>query len=183
MCEYGSTVLVALGANIGKVEENIKASLAALEQASSIKVLRTSSIYQTTPLGGAGEQPDYYNGAVLLETTLEPLELLKKLQSIERDLGRVRKEHWGPRCIDLDLILWGNLILKTSELTIPHPHLYWRRFVLDPASEIAPNLVVPTTGLTIEETRRLLFWNFSAYEQLAFLTRKLSPVSIKLKNA
>ena len=100
-------------------------------------------------MGGPGGQPAYLNAAAVLQTSLSPQALLAELQKAEADLGRQRSEHWGPRTIDLDLLLYDNLTLADPDLVIPHPRMAWRRFVLEPAAEVAPEMLHPGTGWTI----------------------------------
>lgn len=163
-----ATALIALGANLGDADDNIRAALKMLNDDAEIEILKTSSFIKTAPVGGPSGQPDYTNGAVLVRTSMEPVALLHRLQEIERTLHRVRLVRWGARTIDLDLILYGDKIVLTPELTIPHPRVYWRQFVLDPANEIAPAATIPTSCRTISETRRLLFMNFRTFDLLTF---------------
>ncbi len=164
--------VVAFGANLGDVKGNIGQALALLEKVERVDVLKISSIWRTYPVGGAAGQPSFFNGSVLIETDLPPMTLLMELQKIEKQLKRERFEKWGPRTIDLDLILYGDLVINDPRLTLPHPRVYWRQFVLDPVCEIASELVLPTTGLTFRETRFLLFFNFRAFIAGCFLVRQ-----------
>ena len=108
-----------------------------------------SSWRETAPIGGPPGQAAFLNGAVKLETPLPPHELLGCLQQIEGELGRRRAERWGPRPIDLDLLLYDELILTTPELVLPHPRMAWRRFVLEPAAEVAGSMIHPTIRWTL----------------------------------
>jgi len=167
--EFGQTLaLVAFGANLGDVDENIRRALEMLGNVVGVTVMKTSSVWHTLPVGGPSGQPVFSNGAVLVKTSLSPHALLEELHEIEIELQRVRNEFWGPRTIDLDLISYGNLIITTSELILPHPRVYWRHFVLDPVCEIAPDIVLSTTGLSFRETRRLLYNNFKLYDLASF---------------
>lgn len=116
------------------------------------RVTAVSSFYDTAPVGYL-EQPRFLNGAVLLETELKPVELLQGLLGVERAMGRDRSATVakGPRVIDLDLLLFGAAVLESAELTVPHPAMRERRFVLEPLGEIAPAMVDPGTGLTVAE--------------------------------
>ncbi len=116
------------------------------------EVRAVSSFYDTEPVGYV-EQPRFLNGALLLETELEPLELMRGLLEIERAMGREREGAVakGPRVIDLDLLLYGDVVMETEELTLPHPEMQERRFVLEPLAEIAPEMVHPVLGVTVRE--------------------------------
>ncbi|MBP5620545.1 MAG: 2-amino-4-hydroxy-6-hydroxymethyldihydropteridine diphosphokinase [Thermoguttaceae bacterium] len=160
--------IVAFGANMGDVKGSIKKALFLLGKVERVTVLKVSSVWRTLPVGGPANQPEYFNGAVLIKSNLSPYSLLEELQTIEYKLMRVRRERWGPRTMDLDLVLYGDLVVNTSELTLPHPRAYWRHFVLDPVCEIASELVLPTTGLTFDETRRLLYFIFREFEVASF---------------
>jgi len=131
---------VGLGSNLGDREATIRAAVAALPGVVAISQLR-----ETEPVG-VTEQPAFLNGAVRLETGLSPRELLDTLLEIERGLGRERRERWGPRTIDLDLLLYGGETVDEPGLTVPHPSLHERRFVLEPLAELDPELVVPGRG-------------------------------------
>ena len=117
-----------------------------------VAVKKISHIYETDPEGNP-EQPDYLNAAVEIETVLNPAELLKVCLGVEKEMGRVKLEQWGPRNIDIDLLFYGNLILKTVDLTVPHPFMHKRGFVLHPLSDIAPDIVHPVIGLTVNELK------------------------------
>ncbi len=115
-----------------------------------ITVRRQSSMYQTEPWG-VGEQPRFVNMAIEIETEQSPVELLKSLKEIEKELGRVETVKWGPRVIDLDILLYDDLIIKESELEVPHPYMHEREFVLSPLAEIAPDRVHPVLKKTVRE--------------------------------
>jgi 2-amino-4-hydroxy-6-hydroxymethyldihydropteridine diphosphokinase len=135
--------VVALGANLGKPEEQIELALALLKESTEVQSI--SSLYRTKPVGGP-EQPDYINAVCILESDLPAADLLSLLHGIEKTLGRVRTEHWGPRTIDLDLIQYGNILSSAAELELPHPRAHERRFVLEPWSEIEPDAILLTHG-------------------------------------
>jgi 2-amino-4-hydroxy-6-hydroxymethyldihydropteridine diphosphokinase len=139
--------VIALGSNLGNSQETLELALKKISEIEGISLKNNSSWYKTAPIGP--EQPDYINGCALLEVSLEPHQLLKTLLKIEDEFGRVRKERWGARILDLDVIIYGDLILGTPDLQIPHPRMTERAFVLVPLSEIAPNLQEPKSGLTI----------------------------------
>ena len=131
---------VGLGANLGDREETIRAAVAELPDVVAVSPLR-----ETDPVG-VTDQPQFLNGVAALETELAPRELLDVLLAIERRLGRERRERWGPRTIDLDLLLYGDEVIDEDGLKIPHPRLHERRFVLEPLADLAPQLVVPGLG-------------------------------------
>lgn len=137
-----AAVYLSLGSNLGDRESNIRGALDLLARDSDIQVERVSSLYETAPVG-LSEQPDFMNAAVLVETDLPPTELLRRLQRMESALGRDRYQHWGPRIIDLDILLYGDQSLDTAFLTIPHPRMMGRAFVMAPLAEIAPDLRLP----------------------------------------
>ena len=137
---------LGLGANLGDRERTLREAIAALGAEEGIEVVAVSTLRETEPVG-VGEQPRFLNGAVALETTLGTRELLDLLLSIERRYGRVRVpgEH-APRTLDLDLLLYGDEQIDEPGLTVPHPRLHERRFVLEPLAELAPALVIPGRG-------------------------------------
>lgn len=141
--------LIALGANLGDPRAALgwaRAELARLGTA-----LAASRLYRTAPVGGPAGQPDYLNAAVALQTKLEPEALLAALLNLEAAYGRVRRERWGPRTLDLDLIGYGRRTLHTPELELPHPRAFDRAFVLAPLSDIAPTWQHPATGQTVAD--------------------------------
>lgn len=141
---------VALGANLGDRAGNIRSALGKLHETPGVEVTTVSQLYENPAVGGAPDAPDFLNAAARLETTLGSHALLKRLLEVERELGRVRRERWEPRAIDLDLILYGNQIISSQELIVPHPLMHERRFVLQPLAEIAPDAVHPTLQMTIK---------------------------------
>jgi 2-amino-4-hydroxy-6-hydroxymethyldihydropteridine diphosphokinase len=145
------TVLVGLGSNLGDRLRLLTESVKHLSETHGINDLRVSSWHETSPIGGATGQGKYLNGAALLETELSPGALLSRLRQIEQSLGRERRQQWGPRTIDLDLLLYDQLVMQTPDLELPHPRMAYRRFVLDPASEIAGAMLHPTIGWTIDK--------------------------------
>jgi 2-amino-4-hydroxy-6-hydroxymethyldihydropteridine diphosphokinase len=144
-----SVCLISLGSNQGSRHENLDAAVARLAAHPQVQLLSCSRWRETAPVGGPEGQDAFLNGALTLETALAPLELLAVLQKIECDLGRQRAERWGPRTIDLDLLLYDEQVLTMPTLTLPHPRMAWRRFVLEPAAEAAGSMVHPTTRWSI----------------------------------
>ncbi|EHG6150627.1 2-amino-4-hydroxy-6-hydroxymethyldihydropteridine diphosphokinase [Escherichia fergusonii] len=134
---------IAIGSNLASPLEQVNAAVKALSKIPQSKILAVSSFYRTPPLGPQ-DQPDYLNAAVALETSLAPEALLNHTQRIELQQGRVRKaERWGPRTLDLDIMLFGNEVINTERLTVPHYDMKNRGFMLWPLFEIAPELVFP----------------------------------------
>ena len=140
---------VGLGANLGNREEMLQHAIALLSAADGVEVLAVSELRETDPVGVV-DQPPFLNGAAAVDTTLSARELLDTLLAIERSLGRVRAERWGPRTIDLDLLLYGDEIVDEPGLRVPHPHLHERRFALEPLVELDPELVIPGRGRASE---------------------------------
>ncbi len=140
---------VGVGANLGDREATIRSALDALPGVVAVSALR-----ETDPVGVV-EQPPFLNGAVALETDLAPRELLDVLLSVERGLGRERRERWGPRTIDLDLLLYGDETIDEPGLTVPHPRLHERRFALEPLLELDPELAIPGRGRVADLLERL----------------------------
>ncbi|MEJ2412654.1 MAG: 2-amino-4-hydroxy-6-hydroxymethyldihydropteridine diphosphokinase [Anaerolineales bacterium] len=141
-------VYLSLGSNLGDRKGNLESILNLLPPA--VEVVQTSQVYRTEPWGFS-DQPDFLNQVVLAETHLDPLELLAYLKSIEREVGRKPNFRYGPRLADIDIIFFGDRIVDTDVLQIPHPRFQQRAFVLVPLAEIAPDLKVPGTDRTIAE--------------------------------
>lgn len=148
-----STCLIGLGSNLGDREETLLKAVKLIGEHPQTAAIQHSGWYETTPVGGPADQGPYLNGAARVETALDPQAILRALAEIETDLGRQRGERWGARTIDLDLLLYDRTVCRSPLLTIPHPRMAWRRFVLKPALEVAASMVHPTTGWTV---RRLL---------------------------
>lgn len=139
---------VAIGGNQGQVRATLEAAIDAIGVLPGTRVLQRSSLYRT-PAWGRTDQPDFINGVLAVETTLAAPDLLANLLGIERRFGRLRDEEagrWGPRTLDLDLLLYDDQVLELPGLSLPHPRLHERAFVLVPLAEIAPGLVVPGRG-------------------------------------
>ncbi|HRU07312.1 MAG TPA: 2-amino-4-hydroxy-6-hydroxymethyldihydropteridine diphosphokinase [Candidatus Brocadiia bacterium] len=141
---------IGLGANIGNRQKALRDALRALDHTPGVVVAAQSSFYSTAPVGGP-PQPDYLNAAAELFTSLGPLQLLHALLGLEAGLGRVRAERWGPRVIDLDLLLYEDLIVDLPDLVLPHPRMAERLFVLEPLAEIAPDAIHPVLRRTVGE--------------------------------
>jgi 2-amino-4-hydroxy-6-hydroxymethyldihydropteridine diphosphokinase len=143
---------IALGSNLesefGDREANLRE---AVERLAALGAVRAVSTFHDTAPVGYLSQPRFLNGALLLETELGPLELMRGLLEVERRMGRERVIAKGPRVIDLDLLLYSAVVMNTAELTLPHPEMHERRFVLEPLVEIAPGMVHPVLGLTVEQ--------------------------------
>ncbi|WP_324718244.1 2-amino-4-hydroxy-6-hydroxymethyldihydropteridine diphosphokinase [Carboxydochorda subterranea] len=141
-------VYVGLGSNLGDRAGHLARAVEMLAALPRTTVARVSSLYETKPWGLAG-QPDFLNAVALLETALDPRSLLLHALAIESRLGRVRTVRWGPRTVDIDLLVYDHLTLRDPELTLPHPRMLQRAFVLVPLAEIAPGLVV--AGRTVAD--------------------------------
>lgn len=147
---------VGLGGNLGEVAATLRAATEALARLPATHLLRASRLYRT-PAWGLEQQPDFINGVVALETRLAPRELLDALLRIEREFGREREggPRWGPRTLDLDLLLHGEVVVEQDGLRLPHPHLHERAFVLVPLLEIAADILIPGRGLARDALSRL----------------------------
>lgn len=142
---------IALGSNLGNSLALVVAAVQTLSRKPDIILVSQSHWYQTIAIGPI--QPDYVNGCVVVKTVRSPQSLLQLLLDIEQQFGRERTEHWGPRTLDLDLLLYDAVVLQTPFLTLPHPRMTERAFVLIPLSELLPQWVDPLSGLTILQFR------------------------------
>ncbi|MDD2883694.1 MAG: 2-amino-4-hydroxy-6-hydroxymethyldihydropteridine diphosphokinase [Dechloromonas sp.] len=140
-----SRAYLALGANLGDPVATVQAAFAALAALPGSQLLATSKLYRTAPVG-ITEQPEFVNAAALLDTPLAPEALLDALLAIEAQFGRIRAERNGPRTLDLDLLLYDDQVLNTPRLTLPHPRLHLRAFVLYPLADLDPDLRLPGRG-------------------------------------
>lgn len=136
---------VGLGANLGEPAAQLRAAVHSLAALPQTEVKKVSTFYRSAAIGPAG-QPDYCNAVAQLDTALAPQDLLNAMQAIEDAAGRVRGERWGARVLDLDLLLYGQTVCSTERLTLPHPELAVRDFVLQPLAEIAPDAQIPLLG-------------------------------------
>jgi 2-amino-4-hydroxy-6-hydroxymethyldihydropteridine diphosphokinase len=140
---------LALGSNMGDSQKVLEAAIRSLAQTPGISLEARSNWYQTKAVGPP--QPDYLNGCITLQVEMPPQQLLEILLGIEQQFGRVRQERWGPRILDLDLLLFDDFIVDTPNLQIPHPRMRDRAFVLVPLAEIAPDWIEPVSGCVIKE--------------------------------
>jgi len=139
---------VGLGSNLGEREALISQALDELAALPDTTLIRVSSLYDTEPVGVI-EQPRFLNAVAMLDTELTARQLLWNLQRIEARLGRTRSQRWGPRTMDLDLLLYGDLVIEEADLRLPHPELARRAFVLVPLVELDPQLTHPASGLSV----------------------------------
>ncbi len=144
------SVAIGLGSNLGDRSGNVRQAIADLHRAAQISVVCVAEPVETEPVGVV-EQPRFLNTAALLHTTLSPLSLLETCQAIERSLGRDRavQQRWGPRTIDLDILLYAQQVISLPGLIVPHPRMLERGFVLGPLATIAPDCVIPESGMTV----------------------------------
>lgn len=143
-------VYIALGSNLGKRLATLERATRQLVEGGNFILVDKSPYYETDPIGPQ-DQPPFINSVLQLQTDLPPRELLQRLQDIERRLGRQRGVQWGPRTIDLDILLYDDIIVKEETLEIPHPRMHRRRFVLEPLCDIAPEVIHPLLGKTAIE--------------------------------
>lgn len=148
MCEGAATVYLSLGSNLGDRAAMLAAAVDGLADLPGVRVLRRSPVYESEAWG-LTEQPKFLNIVVEIETALAPLELLQAVKALEQRLGRRPGRRWGPRSIDIDLILWGAVRMRTPELSLPHERFRERAFVLTPLADLAPEAIDPETGSTV----------------------------------
>ena len=141
--------LIALGANLGDRKQTLEEAVARLARCTGVRLVACSRWHETRPIGGPGGQGAFLNGAAVIEASLSPELLLAQMDSIEAALGRDRRERWAARTLDLDLLLYGERVLHRPDVTVPHPRMAFRRFVLEPAAEVAPGMIHPELGWSI----------------------------------
>jgi len=142
-------IILLLGTNVGDRHANLKLACEKIEN-SNIVIISRSSIYETEPWGFKSQQA-FYNQAINIRSRFNPFQLLEKLQLIEKEMGRVKNHLYGPRVIDIDILLFDNQVVKTEKLIIPHPHMHKRKFTLVPANEIGSDIIHPISGSTISK--------------------------------
>ncbi len=141
-------VFIALGSNLGDRETHLDGAVKAISQLAGCRIVARSPIYETEPLGVV-EQPPFLNAVIEIETAIPAETLLQQLLMIEKQHGRQRREKWGPRTLDLDILLFGDQMIRTETLTVPHPRMAERRFVLVPLADLVPELQVPGSKKTV----------------------------------
>src|SRR5262245_36418942 len=159
--------LLGLGSNLGDREATLKAALAAIDALPDVQLRKKSEWFHTRPIGGPAGQGEFLNGAVSIDTKIAPLILLKELQQIEERLGRKPGDRWAGRPIDIDMLLYDREVMEQEMITVPHPRLTFRRFVLQPAAEVAPKMIHPVIGWNIE---RLLLHLDRASDMVAIIS-------------
>lgn len=145
-----TTVYLSLGTNMGNRQAYVQEALTALNKLPQTQLDKVSAIYETAAWGNT-HQADFLNLVCQLETDLSAHDFLNACQQIERDLGRVRHEHWGPRTIDIDILLYGEEIIKSDDLTVPHPYMTQRAFVLIPLADLNSTLTIPNTDQSVPD--------------------------------
>jgi 2-amino-4-hydroxy-6-hydroxymethyldihydropteridine diphosphokinase len=142
---------VALGANLGDRAQSIRSAIERLGRTPGVRIINVSALLENPAVGGPADSPPFLNAAAEVETTLSPEALMARLLEVEAELGRRRREKWGPRTIDLDLLLYGDRVIDAPGLVVPHPRMSERLFVLEPLAEIAPGVVHPIMRLTVRQ--------------------------------
>ena len=146
-----ATCLISLGANIGHRQQAIEQAISAIQECAAVSACHCSSLFETLAAGGPTDQPRFINAVARLETNLKPAEVLEKLLQIETQLGRTRQQIWESRVLDLDLLLYDHKIQNDAHLILPHPRMILRRFVLEPACEIAAEITHPQTKWSLQQ--------------------------------
>ena len=143
------SAFIGLGSNLGDRETSLQRGLQLLNETTGISVADVSGFIETAAVGGPPGQPSFLNAACRIQTSLPPEELLARVLEIERNCGRIREEHWGPRTLDLDILLYDDLVINKPDLIIPHPLMHERLFVLRPLAEIGPDTVHPVLQVSV----------------------------------
>src|SRR6476620_99951 len=159
--------LLGLGSNLGNRDATLRAALADITALPDVQIVQHSNWYRSQPVGGPSDQGEFLNAAAVIETTIAPLPLLDELGKLELRHGRQPAERWSARTIDIDILLYGNEVAENAIITLPHPRMSFRRFVLEPAAEIAPRMLHPTIGWPVE---RLLLHLIAAGDQVAIVS-------------
>jgi len=144
------TAYIGLGSNLGPRQKTLRGAIAELDRRPGVRVVAVSSLIETRPVGGPPQGP-FINAAAALATELAPTELMALLHEVEAVFGRARSLRWGPRTLDLDLLLYGDAVIEKPDLQVPHPLMHLRRFVLEPLCQIAPDALHPVLGLTVRQ--------------------------------
>lgn len=178
--------LIGFGANVGDCRQTLDLAMSFLKNADGISDITVSSYLETQPVGGPAGQPVFLNGAARVSTELRATQLHEVLIEVEQKLGRVRHERWGPRRVDLDLLLFGDEVIQSASLQVPHPRMSFRRFVLEPASEVAGDFIDPLTSCSVSHyleclNNRLpiIQWHVGA-DRLADCLAELEQQSVEL---
>jgi 2-amino-4-hydroxy-6-hydroxymethyldihydropteridine diphosphokinase len=153
-----ATVYIGLGSNLGDRQKNIDDAIQMLAQLEGTRIVKSTDSLQTKPLGPA-DQNDFLNAAAKIQTILEPKQLLDNIKNIEKKLGRKNTKRWGPRSIDIDILLYNDQIINTEHLTIPHPQMHLRTFVLDSLCRLDPDIIHPLLGLNVKSLKSRLNGN------------------------
>jgi 2-amino-4-hydroxy-6-hydroxymethyldihydropteridine diphosphokinase len=143
--------IIALGSNLGDRLGNLQAAISGLAVTDGVEVIAVSELYETAPVGGPDDQGAFYNAALVAETTLAAADMLALLHHLEAECDRERVVHWGPRTLDLDLLVYGDMVSDDPALELPHPRQHLRRFVLVPVCDVAPDVVHPRLGATMRK--------------------------------
>jgi 2-amino-4-hydroxy-6-hydroxymethyldihydropteridine diphosphokinase len=149
-----ATAFIAMGANLGDRARSLSSAAASLGEQQGVRIVKGSRVYETAPVGVA-DQPEFLNAVLQVETDLSPRALMDLLLQVERQSGRIRRQKWGPRTLDLDLLLYGNRVIREPGLEVPHPHLHERGFVLVPLCDLCPDWrhpVLKKTFRTLEQS-------------------------------
>ncbi|PLX98188.1 MAG: 2-amino-4-hydroxy-6-hydroxymethyldihydropteridine diphosphokinase [Desulfuromonas sp.] len=149
--EVTVTAYLGLGSNLGDRLENLRGARKALRKNPAVDISASAALYETAPMGGPERQPSYLNTVLKIRTTLTPERLLSLCLQIEKDFGRQRKERWGPRTLDIDILFFDTVIRVDSDLVLPHPRLHERTFVLCPLVDLDPDIIHPVVDQRVEE--------------------------------